>query len=73
MYAAWEQPSLISSGQIVSDSREHCERRIRLYYLAAATRNGEIRSTPGTQARTILATQRLHGKRQRYELDEYRP
>jgi hypothetical protein len=73
MYVAWEQPLLTSWGQIVSDSREHCERRIRLYFPAAATRNGEIRSTPGTQARTILATQWLHGKCQRYELDEYRP
>jgi hypothetical protein len=60
MCAAWEQPSVASSGQIVSDSLEHCERGIRLDFLAAASRDGEIRSTPGTQARTILSTQWLH-------------
>jgi hypothetical protein len=72
MCAAWEQPSVASSGQIVSDSLEHCERGIRLDFLAAASRDGEIRSTPGTQARTILSTQWLHGKRQRYEFREHR-
>ena len=73
MCAAWEQPSVASSNQIVTDSLEYRERRIRFHFLAAATRNGEIRSTPGTQTRTIFSTQWLHGKRQRYELREHRP
>jgi hypothetical protein len=73
MCAAWEQPSVASSNQIVTDSLEYCERRIRLHFLTAATRNGEIRSTPGAKSRTIFSTQWLHGKRQRYELREHRP